>query len=175
MGRTLIGPGFQVAPEAEARILMLIDRFSRGRNVLEGRTKLAKLDFFLRYPAYLRLALEIRGIPVPDDLGLEAPDIESRMVRYRFGPWDPAYFTILGRLLGKGLVIPVPFNRGLGYRATDEGRRVVSQVRDEDTWAEVARRVDLIHRGLDLSGTTLKNFVYANFPEISSATWGERL
>ena len=45
----------------EGRILLLIDRFTTPKKCLEGRTKLAKLDFFLRYPSYLSKALDIIG------------------------------------------------------------------------------------------------------------------
>ena len=41
---------FQPSLDSEGRLLLLIAAFSRGNRVLEGRTKLAKLDFLLRYP-----------------------------------------------------------------------------------------------------------------------------
>src|SRR5688572_12691214 len=84
--------------EGEARLLLLIDAFSHPGRSLEGRTKLAKLDFFLRYPAYFSRALLARGGTRPTravlDAARQAADegdtIENRMVRYRYGPWDPA-------------------------------------------------------------------------------------
>ena len=50
---------FLPTPEAEGRLLLLIDAFTGATRSLEGRTKLAKLDFLLRYPNYLRRALAI--------------------------------------------------------------------------------------------------------------------
>ena len=47
--------------EGEARILILINNFSAKLNCLEGRTKLAKLDFLLRYPGYFNRALVVRS------------------------------------------------------------------------------------------------------------------
>ncbi|MFE2970175.1 hypothetical protein ACFXKC_42275 [Streptomyces sp. NPDC059340] len=32
--------------------------------------------------------------------------IEQGMIRYRYGPWDPAYYAPLGALTGKGLIEP---------------------------------------------------------------------
>lgn len=162
--------------DGEARILLLIDAFSSGNGLLEGRTKLAKLDFFLRYPTYLRRAMSIRGNldVLPDDL-IEGESIDAQMVRYRYGPWDPSYFAILGRLIGKGLVEPIPMRHGIGYRVTERGRGVSTGLRGEPAWSDVARRVTILKKRMNLSGSTLKKFIYDNFPEIVQARWGDQL
>ena len=166
---------FQPSLDAEARLLLLIEAFSRGRRVLEGRTKLAKLDFLVRYPSYFARALQIRRPELVGATEEPEPDLESRMVRYRYGPWDPAYYAVLGRLIGKGLVRPAPFARGIGYRATDEGRAIAVTMRDEPAWRDTADRINLLRRHFDLSGTNLKKFIYQHFPEVTRATWGESL
>src|SRR3954452_4635038 len=84
-----------------ARILVLLRAFQQpDRPAIEGITKLAKLDFLLRYPSCLQTALKARGvrheaIPVDD---FEALTIEARMVRYRYGPWDHRYRRFLNVL-----------------------------------------------------------------------------
>ena len=103
------------------------------------------------------------------------PDLESRMVRYRFGPWDPAYYALLGRLIGKGLVRPATFARGIGYRATDKGRALALAIGHEPAWVDTAERIKLLHQHFDLSGANLKKFIYEHFPEVTQATWGESL
>lgn len=167
---------FQPTVAGEARLLLLINAFSGATKALEGRTKLAKLDFLLRYPSYLKRALEIR---VPNrDLALPFEDddtIETRMVRYRYGPWDPAYFALLGRLIGRGLVEPVPVANGIGYRTTDQGRQIASQLGRTEPWEPVFESATLLRRHFDLSGTNLKRFIYDHFPEVTQATWGEQL
>lgn len=178
----LSGGGPNVRPEfifptseAEGRLLLLIAAFTTRRRGLEGRTKLAKLDFLLRYPIYFKRALYIRAgvdVEVPTRA---ANAIEHRMVRYRFGPWDPAYFVVLGRLIGRGLVDTAPFSSGLAYLATSRGSALAAQLRDEEVWTSDARRIALLKRHFDLSGTTLKNFVYEHFPEVTTASWGEPL
>src|SRR5688572_23862400 len=81
-----------------ARILVLLRAFARSEGpALEGITKLAKLDFLLRYPSCLEKALTARGvsprnIPIDD---FERLTIEARMVRYRYGPWDHRYRRFL--------------------------------------------------------------------------------
>ena len=163
---------FQPSLEGEARLLLLIEAFSSLNKVLEGRTKLAKLDFLLRYPIYFERALQIRRPQLTYTQEAQKPDVESRMVRYRYGPWDPSYFALLGRLIGKGLVQPIPFARGIGYRATNKGRMVATALQKEPAWLDVAQRVDILRKHFDLSGTSLKKFIYEHFPEVTRATWG---
>jgi hypothetical protein len=73
---------------------------------LEGLTKLAKLDFLMRYPTFTDQLL--RGLGADWELGTEPTDseelaVESRMVRYKYGPWDDRYYPVLGTLVGLGL------------------------------------------------------------------------
>ena len=166
---------FQPSLDGEARLLLLIEAFSRRRNVLEGRTKLAKLDFLLRYPSYFDRALEIRRPQLINTQETQKPDVESRMVRYRYGPWDPSYFALLGRLIGKGLVLPAAFARGIGYRTTDKGRTIATSLQEEPAWVDVAQRVEILRKHFNLSGTNLKKFIYDYFPEVTRATWGQPL
>ena len=72
-----------------ARIIVLLKAFSRpDLPAIEGITKLAKLDFLLRYPSCLEKALIARGvaaknIPVDD---FERLTIEARMIRVPLRP-----------------------------------------------------------------------------------------
>lgn len=74
------------------RLLLLIDAFAgrKGEHPIEGLTKLAKLDFLLRYPAYLERALVVRKAPeaAAQVQEFERNSVEAHMVRFRFGPWD---------------------------------------------------------------------------------------
>jgi len=167
---------FQPTIESEARILLLIDGFTTPTKSLDGRTKLTKLDFLLRYPHFMQRALSIRE---PDSSmtvsAAEEENIESRMIRYRYGPWDPSYFAILGRLIGKGLVQPVPAQNGIGYRVTGQGKELAKKLMKEDSWKETRERVKLLKKHFNLSGNSLKEFVYQHFPEVAGASWGDRL
>lgn len=151
---------FQPTIESEARILLLIDGFTTRVNSLEGRTKLAKLDFLLRYPHFMQRALLIRE---PDSAMVvsheEEQNIESRMIRYRYGPWDPSYYAVLGRLIGKGLVQPVPAQYGIGYRATEQGQNLAKIIVEEESWQETRNRVKLLKKHFNLSGNSLKKFI----------------
>lgn len=167
---------FQPSIEGEARILLLINAFTTRTKSLEGRTKLAKLDFFLRYPNFMQRALAIRK---PEQVMNVAPEeqnnIEGRMIRYRYGPWDPSYYSILGRLIGKGFVEVVPNQRGLSYRTTERGSQIARDLAKEESWSETGERIKLLKQNFNLSGNTLKDFVYQHFPEVSGASWGQRI
>ena len=163
-------------PESKSRLLLLIDGFTSARSGLEGRTKLAKLDFFLRYPKFLKRALAERHPNLTFDLGEEEEDnFETRMIRYRYGPWDPAYFALIGSLIGKGLVQPVPGRNGSELRTTEIGRRLASAIAAEPEWTPIADRVAILKKHFNQTGNSLKNFIYGHFPEVTKATWGDRL
>lgn len=180
--RSISRDRFRPTREAEARLLLLIDAFSRKSNgaprFLEGRVKLAKLDFLLRYPDYLQRILIAHGARPADvetiDSG-EAP-LDSRMMRYRYGPWDPSYYAVLGSLIGRGLVdvTPLSGSTGFGYRTSDRGCELAANLRDDEIFSRTSNRLKLLRRYLDLSGTTLKRYVY-ELPEITDATWHEEL
>lgn len=163
-------------PEGQARLLLLIDAFSAGEDTLQGRVKLAKLDFLLRYPSFYRRALIARGRSVPGAPEVDEHNIEHRMVRYRYGPWDPAYYALLGALLGRGLIETVPAGRYTGLRTTPLGSALAAELAGTPAWREVAERARKL-RGIfrNHTGTWLKDFIYEQFPEVTQASWGESL
>ena len=157
----------------EGRILLLIDRFTTPKKCLEGRTKLAKLDFFLRYPSYLSKALDIIGAGPIATSETESDNIESRMIRFRYGPWDPAYFSILGSLIGRGLVLPVKITNGIGYRTSEMGHKTAETLSLHPAWQDISDNASLLKKFLNKSGNTLRKFIYQNFQEIVGAEMGE--
>lgn len=172
---------FQPTAEGEARLLILIAAFSANNGSLEGRTKLAKLDFLIRYPPYFARALSARpnlsrnATVAVENARAEGQTIESRMVRYRYGPWDPAHFALLGRLVGKELVEPVAEKNGIGYRVTEKGRELAAAIASDEAWTTVAERAAFLKQYLDLTGYGLTQFIYKNIPEVADSTWGEIL
>jgi hypothetical protein len=97
------------------------------------------------------------------------------MVRYRFGPWDPAYYALLGALIGRGLVEVVPYNRGLGYKTTGCGSELAASLQSEPAWQQLAASAAVLYRHFNQSGASLKKFVYDTFPEVGAASWTEEL
>ncbi|MFJ3363496.1 MULTISPECIES: hypothetical protein [Streptomyces] len=164
--------------DAQARLLLLIDVFSetKGSKGIEGRMKLAKLDFLLRYPGHFRKLMSVRrpGTDVGEDPWLTGA-IEQSMIRYRYGPWDPAYYALLGALTGKGLIEPKHEDAVATYRTTQAGHEVARALADTESWRPVRERALLLRRHFNVTGTTLKDLIYETFPDIVEADWGTHL
>jgi len=158
------------APELHvARLLILIAAFTgEDDGAVEGLTKLAKLDFLLRYSVMLDRALVARGRSTRE-VHLEHHErfsVESQMVRYRFGPWDHRYREFLNILVGKGLVTVGVEGRKVVIAPTERGKVVAADLAEDPLFEAYARRSILLKRHFDLTATNLMRFVYDTFPEI---------
>ncbi len=162
-----------------ARLLVLISAYSGASpgDSVEGLTKLAKLDFLLRYPVMLERALAAKGRSTRD-VQLEEYErlsVESEMVRYRFGPWDHRYREVLNILVGKGLVTVSVEGRKVVITLTDRGRTLASELEASPAFQDYARRSTLLKRHFDVQATTLMRFIYETFPEVVSLRSNERI
>lgn len=155
-----------------ARLLILIEAFSEGdlADSIEGLTKLAKLDFLLRYPVMLERALEAKGKSIRDVQleDHERTSVESQMVRYRFGPWDHRYREFLNILVAKDLASVALEGRKVVISATEKGKQRAVQLSAEPLFQQYSRRAKLLKRHFDISATNLMKFIYDTFPEIIS-------
>jgi hypothetical protein len=153
-----------------ARLLVLLNAFagSEGSEAVEGLTKLAKLDFLLRYPAMLERALAARGRSSGEMLleEHERHSVESAMVRYRFGPWDHRYREFLNVLIAKGLAAIAVEGRKTVISLTPAGRDLASQFATDPLFEPYVRRAALLKRHFDLTATNLMRFIYDTFPEV---------
>ncbi|MEM0960924.1 MAG: hypothetical protein AAGK21_00115 [Bacteroidota bacterium] len=168
-----------------ARLLLLIDRCGRPRSGakppgIKGRTLLAKLDFFLRYPTYLVRAARMAeprtraAAATLDALSDPAPTVEAPMVRYKYGPWDHAYYVVLAYLIGKGLVEVDIEGRTEVFRVTEEGRAVASELADDGAYAGIAHRADAVRSVFGtFTGSRLKAYIYERFPEVVARDYDE--
>src|SRR5215510_79470 len=82
-----------------ARLLLLMHVCGiKGR--IDGLTKMAKLDFFSRYPDFFEAARS--EVPSEEDQASDAHQgddrVESAMIRHRYGPWDKRYYHVLAYL-----------------------------------------------------------------------------
>jgi hypothetical protein len=160
-----------------ARLLMLLSAHAgkSGRPV-EGVTKLAKLDFLLRYPNCLERALDTRRQDSADAHieGYERTTIESKMVRFRYGPWDHRYRRWIAILVGKGLVRVDVEGRTVKLWLTEKGQTTALQLARSKDLSNLAERAKLVARQFGaMSGSSLKAFVYETFPEITNMRWGD--
>ena len=161
-----------------ARLLILISAFSStDQGTVEGLTKLAKLDFLLRYPVMLERALVAKKRPTRDVRleDYERLSVESQMVRYRYGPWDHRYREFLNILIGKGLVTVRAEGRRIVISLTDRGKVLAIELSSNPAFQDYARRSTLLKRHFDIMGTSLMKFIYDTFPEVVSLRSNEKI
>ncbi len=159
-----------------ARIIVLLKAFSRSdAPAIEGITKLAKLDFLLRYPSCLEKALIARGvsarnIPVDD---FERLTIEARMIRYRYGPWDHRYRRFLNILVARRLATVRTDGRTIQIDLTPPGSDLAEKLIESSGFSRVYERAALLSKHLNLKARALMEFIYEQFPELTSLEFNE--
>ncbi len=123
----------------QLRVLLLVVAVagSEGHSrKLDGLTKLAKLDFLLRYPGLSPTVLEKLDpqdsrLHLGEHPSLASTDVEAPpMTRYRYGPWDDRYYPIIGALVGRGLVRYVKGRKGsVALSPTPAGKKIAAEIR----------------------------------------------
>lgn len=165
-----------------ARLLVLLrSADKRGKNApkpIEGITKLAKLDFLLRYPVYLERALVALG-KSPADAAVqprERTTVETKMIRFRYGPWDGRYRRWLTLLTSRGLITVSLNGRRIEIALTDCGRTLADELATRPAFNDFAARGAVVIKAVGaMSATKLKDFVYAIVPEITGMKWGAEI
>lgn len=156
-----------------SRLLILlqafVDKDGKGGEI-EGLTKLAKLDFLLRYPLLLHRALEAKGHSSRgvNLLEHEYLCVESKMVRYKFGPWDHDYKEYLNILVAKGLATMELTGRKVTIKITLRGGDVAKILAANHSFEQYAIRSKILKKHFNLTGTNLMKFIYQTFPEVIS-------
>lgn len=149
---------------------------------IKGRTLLAKLDFFLRYPVYLDKAVRIRkgkslGELIDEDLKVyERDNVETRMIRYKYGPWDKIYYSVLAYLIAKDL-IDIEMRKEIEYFGlTESGTEVVEAISGNAAFQTLVARARVLKKIFPhWNGTSIKDFIYENYPEIVSLPLGKEI
>lgn len=160
----------------QARVLLLITAVcaSAGHNrKLDGLTKLAKLDFLLRYPALAHVVLDQLD-PRDGRLALTKRDlaaptaVEAPMIRYKFGPWDDRYYPVIGALVGRGLVRYATGRQGsVALVATPAGKRLAAQMSTSSEWRAIGTRSEAIaDASSGMTGSALKDLIYQRLADL---------
>ncbi|RJG05359.1 hypothetical protein D3870_04390 [Noviherbaspirillum cavernae] len=161
------------------RLLVLLAEVDRGKGrPVEGITKLAKLDFLLRYPMCLERALSAadRRPELAKVDPHERTTIEAKMVRFKYGPWDSRYRRWLGLLAARGLVDVFIKGRTVNAKLSPAGIDVAYRMEEQESFTQLKERAKLISTVFgSMSGTRLKDFIYETFPELTSMKWGEEI
>lgn len=156
-----------------ARILLIVAAYNEiQKRPLDGLTKLAKLDFLVRYPIFLKelseraLSLELPVRLMPTTTELIA--VENRMVRYKYGPWDDRYYPILGTLIGLGLTTSTAGKGRIALTVTDEGATIASDLSGEPSWELMSLRSKFVVEAFNLTGNQLKELIYKELPIVTA-------
>jgi len=159
-----------------ARLLVLLKSFQREQGAaIVGITKLAKLDFLLRYPSCFETAMIARNVSSKNlrVADYEHTTIEASMVRYRYGPWDHRYRKFLNILAARGLATIAVEGRTIVIDLTDKGAALANKLAQSDEFEDVDFRAGMLRKHLDLGATRLMNFIYEEFPELNKMQLNE--
>lgn len=155
-----------------ARLLLLLKLCGvtkQGR--IDGLTKLAKLDFFVRYPkAFDRVADHLEK-----KVTSATQIVESTMLRHHYGPWDKRYYQILPFLEARHLIAVTKRDQTYSFELTDEGVQVASKLGQRPEFAEQTEQMKRVKSVLGKkTGTALKNLIYEVFKtEVADKHLGE--
>ena len=155
-----------------SRILVLFYLAGEGKRdkKIKSRTKLAKLDFFLRYPHYLKQAAKILEYKKPISLKPLSLPFEPSMIRYFYGPWDEKYYQIILYLQARNLISISNDASGTDiFMLTKLGESIAKNLIGKKSFKNLASAAIIVGElFVSYSGNKLKNFIYENFPEVVS-------
>lgn len=149
-----------------ARLVLLLNTCGvSGR--IDGLTKMAKLDFFARYPEFFEAArLATPPTDIRETRRRTAPDaaVESAMVRHHYGPWDKRYYHVLAHLEAKRLITVTKQGNSYRIALTDIGRERAKLLATRPSFTPIVERMREIKKAFGTkSGTFLKDLIYRLF------------
>jgi hypothetical protein len=144
-----------------ARLLLLFHHCGSGEKI-EGLTKLAKLDFFVRYPSFFERVARYLGKAI----SAACDQAESPMVRHHYGPWDKRYYQVLAFLEARGLITVQKHGCAYDFTLTELGQEKAKTLSKSQPFAPLIEQMKVVKKLLGRkNGTQLKNIVYEIFDE----------
>ena len=160
--------------EFHAARLLLLFKVCGISGRIDGLTKMAKLDFFVRYPQFFEeVCAHLGKKPV-------APThrpVESSMVRFHYGPWDRRYYHVLSYLEAKGLLTVERDGSMYVFKLTDAGKEIAKRAEKSVSYAGLVQQMKQVKAVLGgTPGSKLKDMVYKVFgEEVADRPLGERI
>lgn len=157
--------------ELHAGRLLLLFRVCGIAGRIDGLTKMAKLDFFVRYPQFFEIACQQLGI----NAAPASSSVESSMIRFHYGPWDERYYHLLAYLEAKGLIAVGKAGKMFQLSLTDIGQNAADQLRDSPAFQPLVAQMKRVKKAFgNKAGSTLKALVYDIFEkEVGQRPLGE--
>lgn len=148
--------------ELHAGRLLLLLKICGQSGRIEGLTKLAKLDFFVRYPAFFARAAKFLKKPV----SIATNEIDSEMVRHHYGPWDKRYYSVLPFLESHKLITVSKEGSAFVFSLTEEGKIAAKTLEKRPEFSMQTGQMRQVKKLFGhMKGVTLKDLVYEVFDE----------
>lgn len=145
-----------------ARLLLLLNLCGNNGRI-RSLTKMAKLDFFVRYPKFFDVASKALGQSISSPPSLT---VESNMVRYHYGPWDQRYYQVLAFMESRGLIRVDKDGKTFELSLTKSGSQIANNLSLDASFEDLCNQMRNVKQVLgDKSGSQLKNLVYKLFNE----------
>lgn len=153
-----------------ARLLLLLNVCGKD-GVIDSLTKMAKLDFFVRYPKFFNEICEYLGeITVKTNHSLG-----SAMIRYRYGPWDQRYYHVLGYLEARGLIEIQKQGKAFQIMLTLQGKNISNLIEQNVDFKPLLEHMVSVKNVLGkYRGKAIKDLIYQIFEkQIAQLPLGE--
>jgi hypothetical protein len=159
--------------EFHAARLLLLFKVCGVAGRIDGLTKMAKLDFFVRYPQFFNEACKALGLETTST----GTTVESSMIRFHYGPWDDRYYHVLAFLEATGLLEVSKTNNTFTLKLTDKGQTAAKQLADDPAYDSLVAQMKRVKKTLGgRAGSSLKKLIYAVFEkEVGQRTLGETI
>lgn len=159
--------------EFHAARLLLLFKVCGVKGRIDGLTKMAKLDFFVRYPQFYNEACRALGLEA------QAADttVESSMIRFHYGPWDDRYYHVLAFLESTGLLEVSKVKNAFTLTLTEQGQAAAKQLADDPAYEPLVEQMKRVKKTLGgKAGSSLKKLIYTVFEkEVGQRTLGETI
>ncbi|MFC1836264.1 hypothetical protein ACFL2Q_16350 [Thermodesulfobacteriota bacterium] len=160
-----------------ARLVLLLAMCGTSGRI-DGLTKMAKLDFFVRYPDFFesaRAASTSKGHTAATVGGKSDEAVESAMVRHHYGPWDKRYYHILAYLESKQLITVTKERNSYRLALTDLGLGRSKELANTASFIPLVERMREVKKTFGRrSGNSLKDLIYSLFEtEVNQRQLGE--
>lgn len=159
--------------EFHAARLILLFKVCGVSGRIDGLTKMAKLDFFVRYPQFFNEACRALGLQAES----AETTVESSMIRFHYGPWDDRYYHVLSYLEATGLIEVAKVKNAFTLKLTEKGQGVAAQLVGDSSYSSLVDQMKRVKQTLGgKAGSTLKKLIYAVFDkEVGQRSMGETI
>lgn len=157
--------------EFHAARLLLLFKLCGISGRIDGLTKMAKLDFFVRYPQFFNELCNKLGVASSDSIR----HVESSMIRFHYGPWDDRYYHLLSYLEAKQLIQITPKGNMYVLQLTDDGIDIAIRFAKDPAFINIVEHMKQVKNVLgSKAGSTLKKMIYKLFDEeVTKRSLGE--